>query len=69
MQRKTTKIFPFLMQEKEKTEYCRPKGKDRIKLIVVHLAGNCMQTRQSKLEYIIQEREKEIPNWRKRIRG
>lgn len=57
------------MQENEKIEDFRPKGKDMTKLTVVPLAGNHMQTRRSKLERIIQEREKEISNRRKRTKG
>ena len=57
------------MQEKEKAEDCHPKGKDRKKLTIVPLVGNCMQTRRSKLERISLEREKEISNRRKRTNG
>ena len=57
------------MQEKEKMEDCHPKGKDKTKLTVVPLIGNRMKTKQSKLERISQEREKEISNQCKRTRG
>jgi len=69
MQHEITNNYPFLMQKKEKTEDFRPKGKDKTKLTDVPLTRNCMQTRRSKLEHINQEREKEIPNRCKRIRG
>ena len=57
------------MQKKEKTKDFHPKGKDKTKLTVVPLTANRMQTNQSILEHISQEREEEIPNRHKRTRG
>jgi len=54
------------MQRKGKTKDFHPKEKDRVKLTVVPVAGNHMQTRQSKLKRISQGKEKEISNRRKR---
>lgn len=50
------------MQKKEKTEDRHSKGKDKTKLTAIPLTGNRIQTRQSKLERISQEKEEEIPN-------
>lgn len=69
MQCEITNNYPFSMQKEEKTKDFHPKGKDNKKLIVVPLTGNHIQTRQSKLECINQEKEKEIPNRCKRTRG
>lgn len=69
MQHKTTNNCHFLIQEKEKTKDCHPKGKDKAKLTVVPLAGNHMQTRKSKLKCINQGREKEISNRRTGTNG
>jgi len=57
------------MQEKGKTKDCHSKEKDKAKLIVVPLAGNHMQTRQSKFKHISQGKEKDISTWRKKTNG
>lgn len=51
-----------------KTKDCRPKEKDRVDLTIVHMVGNHMQTRQSKLKHISQGKEKEISNQRKKAK-
>ena len=57
------------MQEKGKTkDYC-PKEEDKGKLIVVPLARNHMQTRQSKLKNLSQGKEREISTRSKKTTG
>ena len=57
------------MQKKGKTKDCRPKEKDRAELTVVPVAGNHMQTQQSKLKHISQGKENEISNRHKKTKG
>lgn len=57
------------MQEKGKTKDCHSKEKDRAKLTAIPLAGNHMQTRQSKLKHISQGKEKEISTRCKKKNG
>ncbi len=68
MQDENTDNCHFLMWEGGKMRSCRSKGKDKDGLTVVPLTGNRIQTRKSRLEHINQEKEKEIPNRRKRTR-
>lgn len=57
------------MQKMEKMEDRHSKGKDKTKPTAVPLTGNCIQTRQSRSECISQEKEDEIPNRCKRMKG
>ena len=54
------------MLKKGKTKNCLPKEKERAELIFFPMAGNHMQTQQSKLKHISQGKEKEISNRCKR---
>jgi len=66
VQNENTDNCHFLMQEEGKMKDYRSKGKEKARLTVVPLTGNCMQTRQTKSKHISPGKEVEILARRKK---